>query len=418
MHGLSLSDQFVIFCTGENRPVNLVIPTMEAFPVELPVLPVTGAILVLLALLVGKVCLYTKPAPKPVPKPGQIPASSTESLDPPEITPMPADFDWKQCQPYKFRPFRNKEYKMNLAIRKEDPNDWICIENTYLDRTNLRKKKFEQYPGVCWGYHESAVPALREAYDMIFSFLRKRYPMYFYEKDGQIYNSIRDEMIPSDSSQLDGEQLLEIISHNIEEDMLIMLRNNDSDDLDEYVLRAAVACFPAGFNPATKLNQPLTRVHTPVPGYKQKLQFSMNKFFARLKANEFIVRNNWGFQVHTNLCAPFGGSHSTSEEAKEIPQLDPEELDFNKVFMRVEKQSFTRMPQSHGILMITRTYVTAASRLRDDVDVETLCGAIDGVKGDIATYKRKVHWGEAIKAYLRRETNGMTDEVYDYKFTD
>ncbi|OXT10160.1 hypothetical protein B9K06_26560, partial [Bacillus sp. OG2] len=85
------------------------------------------------------------------------------------------------------------------------------------------------------------------------------------------------------------------------------------------------------------------KVHGPVPGYVEKLQFSMNKFFARLKKYEFVVRNNWSFQTHTNLCAPSGSqSHATMEDMIKIHPLAPNDLDFNKCFFRVEKQCFTR----------------------------------------------------------------------------
>ncbi|VEU22236.1 DEKNAAC103239 [Brettanomyces naardenensis] len=329
---------------------------------------------------------------------------------------MPENFDWKLCDPHKFRPFKNKEYKINLGIRKLDPNDFICIENTYLDRTDLREKLFEKYPTRCHGFHPSVLPALREVYDLVFDFLVTRYPKYFYRtENGLVYNKIRRESIPSDSSKLEAEELERIICRNIEEDFLILLKNPDSDQPDEYILRAAVSCFPAGFNPAEKLNTPLTAIHGPVPGYKERLQLSMNRFFGRLKIHEYIVRSNWSIQIHANLCAPTG-SHASSVQAKEIKPVEAETLDFNKVFFRVEKQCFTRLPKTKANLMLIRTYVTSMANLRDDVDIEALCGAIDGVKGDLAIYKRRIQWGDAVKSYLRGETNGMTDEIYDYKF--
>ncbi|CAI8510391.1 unnamed protein product [Pichia kudriavzevii] len=188
--------------------------------------------------------------------------------------------------------------------------------------------------------------------------------------------------------------------------------------MDEYVLRAAISLFPAGFNPLEKINNPLTKIHEPVPGYVNKLQLSMNKFFSRLNTHEYIVRNNWSIQTHCNLCAP-SGSHATEEEATVIHPFYPEELDYNKVFFRVEKQCFTRLAKTGSNLMVIRTYVTSLMELRDslnDEEKETLCSAIDGLTGELAIYKRRIQWGDAAKAFIRGESNGINTTAKKYLF--
>ncbi|GMG18584.1 unnamed protein product [[Candida] boidinii] len=68
--------------------------------------------------------------------------------------------------------------------------------------------------------------------------------------------------------------------------------------------------------------------------------------------------------------------------------------------------------------MLIRTYTTPLTQIREEGRGEDLCGAIDGLPADLQIYKRKVFWGEAVKSYLRNETNGATDEVYKYEFTE
>ncbi|GMM44695.1 hypothetical protein DAPK24_012700 [Pichia kluyveri] len=336
----------------------------------------------------------------------------------PTIVPVSDDFDWEKQTPYPYRPYKKGPYKMNLAIRKLDPNDIICIEDTYLDRVTLREKLFDEKK--LSGFHESALDSLKETYRFIFNHLLQRYPKYFtYSNDKKtIINKIKESSVPANPSDLSGNELLRIIASNIEEDMLLLIKNNDEGEPDEYVLRASTSLFPAGFNPAQKMNLPLTKIHTPVPHYVEKLQTSMNKFFSRIKPYEFIIRNNWSIQTHTNLCAPTG-SHATKEEATTIHPLYPQDLDFNKVFFRVEKQCFTRLPETGSDLMFIRTYVTSLMDLRGSLteeEKEILCSAIDGIMGDFAIYKKRIQWGEAAKAFIMGESNGSNPVKTKYTF--
>lgn len=345
-------------------------------------------------------------------------STNETKFKPPIITPIGEDFKWEDQKPYPYRPFKKGPYRMNLAIRKLDPNDIISIEDTYLDRINLRLKLFDETK--LYGCHESALESLKEAYKFILNFLLKRYPQYFelIDNNTMFHNKIIDKTFPYDPKSMKSEEIFKAIVYNIEEDMLIMVKNSEDEKYDEYILRAAVSLHPSGFNPIEKLNQPLTKVHGPVPGYLQKLQLSMNRFFNRLQKYEFIVRNNWSLQTHTNLCAPTG-QHATSEEAKMIHLLYPEDLDFNKCFFRVEKQCFTRLPETGSNLMFIRTYVTSLMELRNDLTDEQkdiLCDAIDGISGDFAVYKRRIEWGEAAKSFIRGESNGSQPIPTKYKF--
>lgn len=352
-------------------------------------------------------------------KPKNVKTTKESKFDDPVIVPVDPSFNWETQKPYPYRPYKKGVYKMTLAIRKLDPNDLICIEDTYLERINLRKKIFTEMK--THGAHETGYEALKEAYTYIFDFLMKRYPMYFKLSADKktIKNSITNDEVPASPDGIEALQLLDYINRNMEEDCLLLLKNCTEPGFeDEYVLRVGISAFPAGFNPLEKINRPLTKIHDPVPGYQQKLQSSMNKFFTRISVNEYIVRNNWSIQTHANLCAPTG-SHATKSEAVVLHPQYPEDLDFNKVFFRVEKQCFTRLPKTKADIMFIRTYTTSLMELREtlnDEEKEVLCEAIDGLQGDIGIYKRRVVWGEAAKAFIRGESNGSNPKKEKYTF--
>ena len=61
---------------------------------------------------------------------------------------------------------------------------------------------------------------------------------------------------------------------------------------DQYALRGFVLCFPSGFNTKEKFGLKLREIHAPVPGYEEKLAFSMDRFFDRLEVGRAVKRFN------------------------------------------------------------------------------------------------------------------------------
>ncbi|ODQ80887.1 hypothetical protein BABINDRAFT_161076 [Babjeviella inositovora NRRL Y-12698] len=331
----------------------------------------------------------------------------------PVIEPVAADFDWQKAEPFKYRPFKAAPYKMTLAIRNLEPSDLFLIEDTYLHRTNIREKvlnsKFKK--NTCL-LHDSAIPAVREFYDMAINFMCDRYPMYFTKSkaDNSVYNEIRKESVPLDPYKVeDPETLLLALGKTLEEDYLILLKNGPEGEEGEYYLRAGISGFPAGFDPSQKFNMKLSDIHGPVPMYQSKLKLSMNKFFSRINPGQFVIRNNWSVQAH---CKLFAVTENHAPQNEIIEAMDGSQMDFNKVLLRVERQCLTRLPNTRANVFVIRTYLTPVTYVKDEGLGEELCGAIDGLPDVIKQYKRAEAWGPAVKKFMTDEEIGLTGETY------
>jgi hypothetical protein len=121
----------------------------------------------------------------------------------------------------------------------------------------------------------------------------------------------------------DPVKTLEILGENLDEDFLLLL---PSEDGDGYKLQGYVTCFPAGFNTLEKFGKKLRDIHAPVPGYKAKLEKSMDRFFDRLEVGKVVLRSNWSITTHERLYAVGGGNHLYEGE---VP--DDEVVDINNV---------------------------------------------------------------------------------------
>lgn len=172
-------------------------------------------------------------------------------------------------------------------------------------------------------------------YSYLFTvYLPSRYPSIFKLSTGQngsiisLENLVTKETIPTNPENLSLRTALESISRNIDEDFFILLPHKSDDDV-VYVLEAYSACFPSGFQPREKLGKRLADIHGPVPGYKVKLQKSMDRFFARLETGKLVRRVNWSLTVDEELFSNFDKSKPAFEGT--LKKLAMEDLDLEKV---------------------------------------------------------------------------------------
>ncbi|KAG5287455.1 DUF3445 superfamily domain-containing protein [Histoplasma capsulatum G186AR] len=363
----------------------------------------------------------------------------------PPVEPL-RKFDWEKTEPLKLRPYKPK-YHLTMALENLDPNELILMDKTYKERTNLRRELLKKYPDVVCRVNKDDEEdprirtAVKELYRYIMGiYLPNRYPQMFklVQTDFEtgpalmVRNLTTMELFPIQiSTTRSTRSILETLIKSVDEDMLILLpernsgdgqgergqkkdnhANNEKDSGDSpsdssddvmYVLEAYAACFPSGFDTREKLGKPLAEIHELVPGYKQKLEKSMDRFFHKLPAGKYVKRVNWSVTVDAELFSPFGGIHAHKEE--EITQLKLKDVDLDNTFLRCERQTLYRLPQSGAMVFSFHTYRYPIQEIKDEGSAEDLATAIDGVESgsipEMAVYKRVPAWGEAIKEFLR-----------------
>ncbi|KAL5339162.1 hypothetical protein BJX70DRAFT_388071 [Aspergillus crustosus] len=387
----------------------------------------------------------------------------------PPITPLPASFNWETTEPLVLRPFKPK-YHLTMGITTLPPSELLPIDKTYLSRLALRKQLLSQYPDVVRAVNlrkqdrdmnGKIREALFEWYAFVMGvYLPGRYPGMFRvleegdDGDGNgkgrvVESAVTGKRVPVEAGELirrhdsslkkEGEEndenelqkekngllhVLDTMASWIDEDFLILLpspvspeNQSPSDPSDpsndpKYHLQAFTTYYPAGFDTRTKLSLPLSAIHAPVPGYKEKLEKSMDRFFSRLEVGRFVVRVNWSVMTKgTGLFAAFGGLHehdsgkgdgngNGQEEEIQVEGFDGEET-----YLRCERQTLHRLPRSKALIFAFHTYTYPLKDIKAEGLGEDMAVAIDGLKGgnvpEVYPYKRGPYWGEAVKAFLR-----------------
>lgn len=324
----------------------------------------------------------------------------------PPITPVDADFVWSEAKPIRWLPFVGKtNFKPSMSVKNmsDKREDLFLVESSYLESTTRRKENIKSHAKyVCYSNTNSRTTmAVREFYLMTLKFLHDRYPMHFdidIEKDIFI-NKITNETLPYCPDNLDPRFLVELLCGNIEEDFIIMLKDNPDNEEEEYITRASATGTPAGFDPSSHYDQPVSHIHKPVPLYKDRLHSPMARFFNKLRPKDIWIRGNWSFQEN-NILFKLDSHHGRPGD--ELKELRIEDLDFeNGCYVRAERQVLTRLPKSGAIIMLVRTYLTPVKDVKAQGLGESLANAIEQLPENLAFYKRRQVWGTAVKQYLR-----------------
>ena len=137
----------------------------------------------------------------------------------------------------------------------------------------------------------------------------------------------------------------------VQEDLLILQWNSSSQ---EHILNGGILCFPALWKLEEKINKPLSRIHKPVIPYDNKVTKSVQRMFNNLKVDRPLWRANWYLYDNPELFTPLTEkfSHTTRKE-----YFDGE------FWIRVERQTLTRLPNTKSIVFGIHTYVVNKKNL-------------------------------------------------------
>ena len=140
----------------------------------------------------------------------------------------------------------------------------------------------------------------------------------------------------------------------VQEDLLILNWNNS---YNEHVLDGGILCFPALWKLKEKINKPLSRIHRPVKIYDIKVTKSVQRMFNNLQINKPLWRANWYLYQNPELFSPL------SEEFSHTTNKDFMDEDF---WVRVERQTLMRLPDTQSIIFGIHTYVVKKNNLLED----------------------------------------------------
>ena len=335
---------------------------------------------------------------------------------------------------------------VGLGLENISMSEFIAIDKMYLDRMRERRSVMDEHYWETVRCNPACEPAAMELYEwLVGTYLPNRFPTMYKLVDASevpsnlkmqgrhLYNTVTDEYLPLKASS--ALEALYTLGHTVDDEFLILLPSSTAEDGSPiYHLQGYVCCFPSGFNTPDKFEQPLAGIHKPVPGYKAKLEKSMDRFFAKLEVGKIVRRSNWSITTDDKLYKLSGnhmyaggtGESNAENEAissSQAPLRNEKTLDVDSsgldaiieeqkkdvviedCRLRSERQTLHRLPESKAIVFAFKTYQYKLQDVKNEGSGPALADAIEGLTQgsvpDMAYYKRQVVWGDKVCKFLR-----------------
>ena len=153
-----------------------------------------------------------------------------------------------------------------------EPDWWLELESTYAERIKQRQDLFVKHGKDVLNMLPGSEHACKELMGMALQFLCARYPQYF---SLDLPSLVFVNKILGTTTDVKALPPLEVLLNNVPEDFAIMLRDPETGF---YSFRAGIICSSLGWNLGTKIGMRLHEIHQPIPDYKEKMQFSMDRY--------------------------------------------------------------------------------------------------------------------------------------------
>ena len=155
-----------------------------------------------------------------------------------------------------------------------EPDWWLELECQYKARVAHRQGLAEKHGKLVYNYLPGSELACKEIMEMALQFYCARYPHYFSLSYSHSHGYVFRNRILGVDTTINSMHPLRVLLNNVPEDFAVMLR--DPED-GKYYLRAGVLCSALGWNLDGKIGMQLKDIHQPIPDYKEKMEFSMDR---------------------------------------------------------------------------------------------------------------------------------------------
>lgn len=291
----------------------------------------------------------------------------------------------KQAPPFQHRPYDGTSQPFTVGLKPITEGTWL-EPDPFLEMHLAEKDRLlELDREAVFQAETDTADAQREVLSLIVDNLQRFHSAShsFHENKGMMKDAGR-------TIDLDDEPALLTAARLVQEDLVLMRPGPDG-----YRLAAACLCFPSSWSLTEKFGQSMSGIHKPVPGFNgHRMGMMVARLFDNLKVGQFVCRFNWSIYPDRELHHP---------EPKQI-DLSSQDAALSRLFLRVERQTLRRLPESGDVLFTIKIHHDPLTALQKQSDRAALAAHLSeqlmALDADQLAYKGLTEGREALAGAL------------------
>ncbi|WPZ33837.1 DUF3445 domain-containing protein [Thalassobaculum sp. OXR-137] len=291
----------------------------------------------------------------------------------------------------RYVPYGKGRFQLTLGIKEVAPADWLDIDRFYSDHMAEKERLLAGSHGEVFAGLPGSEEAQQECLEAVLEALAAFHP-------GRVFADDRQVRTAWDGGRLNradfADRPLDLAGRLVQEDLCLMQPGEDG-----HRLIAASLCFPARWRLADKIGRPMSAIHDPVPGFNDKLNRPVERFFSGVAADQVYMRLNWSVLDDPALFQPTGHGRKGID-----PTITPQTV-AARLHIRIERQTFRRLPNSGVLVFGIKTLVDPIGAIADRPDLAAaMLGSLRTMPADMRGYKSLAPFADALETWLEERS--------------
>ncbi len=287
----------------------------------------------------------------------------------------------------RYIPFVSAKFRLTMGLIAMHLDDWIESDEKFGEELELKDRLFSERFEDVFQTRPNSRLAQQEVLHLLIEHMVRLYPDLIRSHEGVL------EVVPIKRNyRVEDYKInpLNLAGRLVQEDLCLMAPSEKG-----YTLEAASLCFPSRWRLADKMGKQLAAIHSPVPGFEERLSAPVNRFFDHLNVDRPVCRVNWSLVDDPTLYQPVrrkGYSEHSVIKAEDVGE---------KIFIRCERQTLRRLPRSGWVLFTIKTYLDPISSLKSNAGaIAALAASVRGMPRETQMYKNITSFRSVLLSFL------------------
>jgi dimethylamine monooxygenase subunit A len=261
-----------------------------------------------------------------------------------------------------YRPYRWATADFQLGLRPIKATQWMLLEEDYSATMREKRARMAEFPELYYGTLPCSLEAQHELRERVAAHLAADYPQHF-RRSGRALQCVIDGA--QYDLQDDSMEPLQQMSRFIEEDFMLLQEIDGAQ-----IITAASNAYSSSGRLVASVGKNVAWAHEPVPQLTTKLGPRIDRMIGSIHADTPCERFNWQVTPLSTKFFPHEAHAANAEAMRQVCDAlrrNPERAE-ELLWIRVERQTLSRLPESRAVAFTLHTYSDPLASLRGDVE--------------------------------------------------